>query len=1245
MKNTLKNKKKLSRRGQSLMELLIGMAVGAVLIVGSATIITSAIQTNGAVTNIQIQAQLGQELLNNTKAWAQGNWNALLALATGTSSTYYLNTSSSPFTILPASSTGSAGYSYYRSVTVSANASGTNTNFPMLFSGTYTWLKPISAGGKISNLTTAPNGGQEPADLVFATSTANCGASDLNYETESYVSSTGAVNIWIKIPSLTAGTVIYACYGAASVTTDQSHPSSTWNSNYLGVWHFGKLVGGNASDSTSFVHNVYTAAASVAPSSTPGYIGVGAQLTNGNNQAFDVSSTALGSIPVTIEAWVNPSAFPISTFGSAPGDVVFTTRKLSADISPTLGISNDRATGEQAFFGADSSGLFVGAGGTTVFATGTWYDLIGTYDNAGTWKVYVNGVLEGTNNFTLAGTYGGTFTGSPWNIGAAPQWSGIYSSENLDEERVSNAALSPSWILTEYNNQSNPFTFYTVGSEQSLGNGYTYSRPITVVAGQVSSTQTNFPMLVSGNWSYLAATSTGGLVQDPNGNDIIFTSDSAGINKLNWEVESYSSSTGNIVAWVNIPTLTSTTTIYMFYGNAGVNTFQGNVTGTWNSNFVAVWHLQSTDSTTSTDSTSNQYNGSNISTASTTGQIGKGGSFNGTSGYVSIGNNNLLPGGVGTVSIWAKLSSTTSVNNYLIAYGNDAGPQSWGIDAIPGGSTSTSIKFLYGSTQWVVGTGSGNPMAWHKYDVVASGSNTQSVYYDGNLIASGTYGVITPSAGLGMNIGKTDQSAPYQYFTYGNLDEPRVSNIARSSSWILTEYNNESNPSGFYTIGSQAGGTSSSVDSVINNGVTFQRSFSVSDVYRDSNGYVTSTQSGNFYDPSTKLITATVSVASSSIAHGIYSMYLTRNGDNYVSQATWSGKINNAPTKLVNNSYANASNTLVNSSGAFQLQGSLTQIQAIQINNGNYNYGITTTLPAPTTKGDTIIVSYEGQNTSNTASVSDSVNGTYSIATGTADADGRNESRIFYMPNASSVNSVTVTLPFVSWYGEIYEYSGLNGTLPLDQVAVSPGVTYSIVTTWSAPLTTTLARDLVVGVGIMPDPVVMDTSTFSMDWYPNGPTGYGPIFASGVAISTGSYPFHGTSNDYGRTALAAASFFSVTSTAVSGTFDAQPFDTGSVSGAQLNSFIWQGSQPVGTTVQFQFATSNSASGPWSFVGPDGTSNTYFSGSHGTPVNLVSTTNGYTLFSGYRYFSYRAFLSSTSTTITPIVSGVSVNWSP
>jgi hypothetical protein len=84
-------------KGQSIIELIIGIAIGAIFIVGSATVIAPSLQINKQTTIVQTKTELASELMNNVKAWAGGNWNNVLALATGTANTYYLNTAVSPF--------------------------------------------------------------------------------------------------------------------------------------------------------------------------------------------------------------------------------------------------------------------------------------------------------------------------------------------------------------------------------------------------------------------------------------------------------------------------------------------------------------------------------------------------------------------------------------------------------------------------------------------------------------------------------------------------------------------------------------------------------------------------------------------------------------------------------------------------------------------------------------------------------------------------------------------------------------------------------------------------------------------------------------------------------------------------------------------------------------------------------------------------------------------------------------------
>ena len=181
---------------------------------------------------------------------------------------------------------------------------------------------------------------------------------------------------------------------------------------------------------------------------------------------------------------------------------------------------------------------------------------------------------------------------------------------------------------------------WTSPAGANWSNGYANQRTITISHSKVPNTdQTNFPVLISGTYSYLATTSNSGNVTNSNGYDIIFTSDAAGTIPLSYERESYNSTTGAVIFWVNVPTLSHTTdtVIYMFYGNSSVTTDQTSATGVWDSGYKGVWHLPNGTSLSANDSTSNGNNGVISSPSAAPGEIGGGASFNGTSDNIPPG--------------------------------------------------------------------------------------------------------------------------------------------------------------------------------------------------------------------------------------------------------------------------------------------------------------------------------------------------------------------------------------------------------------------------------------------------------------------------------------------------------------------------------------------------------------------------------------------------------------------------------
>lgn len=317
-------------------------------------------------------------------------------------------------------------------------------------------------------------------------------------------------------------------------------------------------------------------------------------------------------------------------------------------------------------------------------------------------------------------------------------------------------------------------------------NSWSYRTQITISHTMASGTLSDFPVLIDITSPDLAA------YAQTNGNDIVFTG-SDGVTVLNCEIESYNSATGQLVAWVNVPSLSSTadTVLYMYYGNPTCAS-QQNPTGVWDSNFMMVLHLAET-SGTQHDSTSNGHNASPNGgvTEGVSGKIDGADSFSGSaSQYLSVG---AVSASDWTVSFWANSQSTSNPAIYPIGLGGSTGIGMGGTY-----SDNHNEFYVYDGSNVLVG---GPQVATNTWDYVSvtKSSTTYTIYVNGAEQVSGTL------AGIGitnLNIGRRSDGIASLVFT-GILDEIRVSNIARSSDWILTEYNNQNNPSAFITVGTQ----------------------------------------------------------------------------------------------------------------------------------------------------------------------------------------------------------------------------------------------------------------------------------------------------------------------------------------------------------------------------------------------------------------------------------------------------------
>ncbi len=438
---------------------------------------------------------------------------------------------------------------------------------------------------------------------------------------------------------------------------------------------------------------------------------------------------------------------------------------------------------------------------------------------------------------------------------------------SIDEVRVSNVARSASWIKMEYNNESAPVEFVSHGLEENLNcaasgggvstsdrsdtlsdsrpsepsnhtlqftvnraieatttltltrpAGFSFTDPvpwynsawgyrskITIDPAKIGGIQnlTDFPILVSSTIPVWKTTENGGHVGSATGWDFVFTK-SDGVTKLDHEIEKFATTTGELVAWVCIPTLwtSQVNELYIYYGNPSASN-QQNKKGVWDSNFTGVWHMTttSTNTTLTLDSTANSNTGTKVSVnepySTSTGTIDGAQGFDGNNDYILTNDSDSLDTQTNvSISAWVRLNATDS-NVHTIVNKNAYGIQ----------DNVGHLTFFYYGTGWNLLDSNSYPFTdtnWHHVAAThtyGNGSATK-IYFDGQAVP-GTWSNNPDQPASNWDeallIGCTN-SPNFENFS-GSIDEVRISNVARSASWIQTEYNNESSPSTFYTLG------------------------------------------------------------------------------------------------------------------------------------------------------------------------------------------------------------------------------------------------------------------------------------------------------------------------------------------------------------------------------------------------------------------------------------------------------------
>lgn len=345
---------------------------------------------------------------------------------------------------------------------------------------------------------------------------------------------------------------------------------------------------------------------------------------------------------------------------------------------------------------------------------------------------------------------------------------------------------------------------------------WTYRKKLTINASQISAGQTNFPVLATTTDSALSYVSYGGHMGSSTGADILIT-DSDMLTPLNFEREYYASTTGQVALWVKTDISSTTNKIlYLYYGNADASD-NSTTTGVWDSDYLAVWHLNN-QGTVVPDSV-----GINNGTVNGTVSVNNSGGMGYGQDFVEAESDYLDMGRVASyegqqnVTFEAYFKTDGTSNDDMIFAKGGAGvyyPLIWRDESTMGPPVKTdslAVAVTGATNRLEFTTNTFNNTNWHYLAIVFDGANQQlRGYLDGtedsaSPIASGLSAF--PASTANLWLGRWQGSG---YPLDGQISEARISKVRRSAQWISTQANNWRNASSFISFDSTEDSFSSS---------------------------------------------------------------------------------------------------------------------------------------------------------------------------------------------------------------------------------------------------------------------------------------------------------------------------------------------------------------------------------------------------------------------------------------------------
>jgi len=294
--------------------------------------------------------------------------------------------------------------------------------------------------------------------------TTSNGTTEVPVEVVFYNSSTDTGEVYFKGSLLNTTDVDFYIYygnvGATMPTANSSFGSqNVWDANYEAVYHLGNGSTLSLADSTSNANDLTNFSATA----VTGKVGGGANLGGSASLRKTSPTGVLNTIPTTLETWMR------STVSNQYQYIIQGT--IYGGNSAIFSLAMHGANNRLYYFQNN-----VAREGTTAVSGGAWRHIALTVTNTTTANIYVDGADDSGAN-----------PASAWSLGSANIYlGGLDGTSNhftgdVDEARFSSVVRSATWLSTQYKNQSDPATFFTIGSQE-------IDTVITTITGIVSIT-------------------------------------------------------------------------------------------------------------------------------------------------------------------------------------------------------------------------------------------------------------------------------------------------------------------------------------------------------------------------------------------------------------------------------------------------------------------------------------------------------------------------------------------------------------------------------------------------------------------------------------------------------------------------------------------------------------------------------------------------------------------------------------